>query len=176
MVNLDVLAITALSTSLILLVAFGWMFRRLASRVDARPSTPEWLHGFSLASYKPLERLFSEDDFEFLASQSGYRPEMTRRLRKERKQIFRGYLKELVTDFNRLYNMATIAMIYSPEDRPGVASTLWKHRITFYFAVCAIECRLLFGIRLASVADLVNAVEQMRQQARLFLPSPAPAN
>ena len=63
----------------VLAACFAGLFWRLAARFDARYCTAEWLDGFSLESYAPMERLLGKDDAEFLASQQGYRPEIVRR-------------------------------------------------------------------------------------------------
>ena len=48
---------------LILLAAcFVGLFWRLASRFDATHCTAEWLDGFSLESYAPMERLLEKSD------------------------------------------------------------------------------------------------------------------
>jgi len=57
---------------------FVALFRRLSSRLDAEQCTSEWLDNFSTANYAPMQRLFDEKDFEFLAGQPGYRPATAR--------------------------------------------------------------------------------------------------
>src|SRR5579862_7271657 len=58
---------------------------------------------FTLARYQPMERLLAEEDFLFLASQPGYTPEIGAKLRRERRRIFRLYLRELAHDFLHLH-------------------------------------------------------------------------
>src|SRR5690242_10353993 len=97
--------------------AFVFLFWRLASRSDNQASTVEWFESFSLDSFAPMERLLDQSDFEFLAQQPGYRPEIGARLLKERKKLFLGYLRLLIGDFNRLLRMARLMIVYSAEDR-----------------------------------------------------------
>src|SRR5271166_3889725 len=57
----------------------------------------------SLAHYEPMTRLLADEDFQFLAAQPGYRPEIGAKFRRERTRIFRMYLRELARDFHRLH-------------------------------------------------------------------------
>ena len=49
---------------------------------------PEWLEDFSISRYRPMLRLLSEDDYEFLASQAGYKGKIASQLRAERRKVF----------------------------------------------------------------------------------------
>src|SRR5258706_3745986 len=117
------------------------LFRRLASRLDAEACTAEWLDNFSTADYAPMRRLFCDMDFEFLASQPGYRPEIAKQLRSERRQVLAGYLQLLTGDFNQLHAMAKLMLVYSREDRPDFGKALLWQQITFYYAVTPGRCR-----------------------------------
>ena len=85
-----------------------------------------------------MMRLLDESDFAFLASQPGYQASIERRLRAERKAVFRGYLWRLVRDFNQLVSIAKLMVVFSEEDRTEFAKSLWRQQVTFYFAVCAL--------------------------------------
>jgi hypothetical protein len=150
-----------------LIVAFVSLFWRLASRSDNQASTAEWFESFSVESFAPMERLLDQSDFEFLAQQPGYRPEIGARLLKERKKLFLGYLRLLIGDFNQLLRIARLMIVYSTEDRAEFANVLLRQQATFYFAVCAVRLRVALypvGWTSLDVSRLMQALENMRNQ------------
>src|SRR5260370_38956405 len=93
----------AIALAVVILAAVSIaLFRRLASRLDAEACTTEWLGNFSTSDYAPMRRLFAERDFEFLASQPGYRPEIARPLRAERREGLTAYLQLWPRDSRQL--------------------------------------------------------------------------
>jgi hypothetical protein len=160
-----------MSVAAILAVALGVLFRRMASRYNASSSPAEWLTDFSVAAYAPMERLLDERDFAFIAAQAGYAPGIVRRLRAERKEIFKGYLRRLVRDFNQLHAIAKLMIVYGDEDRLDFARSVWRRQITFYVAVSMLRCRLaLYPMITGSwdVGNLVGALENMRDGLNEF--------
>ena len=110
---------------------FVLMFRRLNSPDhDPQPSL-EWCNQFTVQRYRPMERLFSEDDGRFLAAQPGYSPRMLQRLRAERRRIFRHYMRCLGRDFDRLHTAARFLLLASPDDRPDLVMALFRQRLVF---------------------------------------------
>jgi hypothetical protein len=143
------------------------LFRRLASRLDAKECTPEWLEEFSTANYVPMQRLLDKSDFEFLAGQRGYQPEIARELRAERAEILSGYLQLLTRDFNQLHAIAKMMLVYSDQDRPEFGKALLWQQITFYYAVTALRCRLALiplGWTVPDLGKLILPIENMRLQ------------
>jgi hypothetical protein len=150
-----------------LLLAFSLLLIRLASRVGARSSNPEWLDDFSIERFAPMERLLDPSDFKFLKAQPGYCPSLGARLLKERRRAFAGYLGMLTRDFNRLLGVAKLMLVFSTEDRPAFAKALWRQQFTFYFAVAALRCRLaLYPLGLTGVdaGNLVKALAGFHEQ------------
>jgi hypothetical protein len=148
-----------------LTAVFIALFVRLASRLDAEQCTSEWLDNFSTCDYAPMQRLFDEKDFEFLASQPGYRPEIARQLRAERREVLAGYLQLLIRDFNQLHAIARTMLVYSTEDQPDFGKALRWQRITFYYAVTAVRFRLVLmplGWTAPDVRKVVQPIESMR--------------
>src|SRR6266576_2563782 len=84
-----------------------WLLFRLAfrRRRDASWHVEEKA-AFSLDRYQPMGRLLGDEDMLFLKSQPGYRPAMGARWERERRQIFRSYLRELKSDFRHLHAQA----------------------------------------------------------------------
>lgn len=150
-------------------VVLGLLLRGLALPARAEFVDTEWLSRFSVAKYRPMERLFSEDDYRYLARQRGYQPEIARRLRRERVRVFRGYLRCLKSDYRKLEAAIALYMADSPVDRPDLARSLFRRRIQFTWAVLAAEWRLRFrglGLSPVDAHRLVTAVDDMRSHLR----------
>src|SRR6266567_1345499 len=98
--------ISAIAISVLASAALIWatvaLLRRLGSADSCLPVTAQWIEELSVERYRPMMRLLSSADIEFLRAQPGFTPKMESRLRSQRCQIFRGYLKCLDTDFRRV--------------------------------------------------------------------------
>jgi hypothetical protein len=132
-----------------------------------------WLDQFSAASYQPMERLLDKRDYRFLASQPGYRPSITRRLRRQRIGIFQAYLGGTIGDFHRLLNAARHIVVYSPSDQLAFAATQWRFRLPFYASVVAVEGRVLLYMLGAGRVDargLLAKLERMQSYTQHLAP------
>lgn len=148
-------------------VVFGLLFKRMLIRGRTPDVDPEWLGRFSVSKYRPMERLLSEDDFEFLASQEGYEPRIGKRLRSERRRIFREYLRSMRRDFSRLETAVRLFMTDSVEDQAELARTLLRQRLNFNFAMASAEARLVMywlGIGTVDIRELVGTLDIMRAE------------
>ena len=81
-----------------------WISRRVARSSQRRPLTAHWIEELSLERYRPMMRLLDPDDLEFLRSQPGFTWRMASRLRAQRCQLFRSYLRSLDEDFQSRLN------------------------------------------------------------------------
>ncbi len=154
-------------------LALAFVFRELISRTSPADYNPAWLEDFSITKYRPMLRLLSEDDYEFLASQAGYKGEIAARLRVERRKVFRSYLRNLVRDFHRLHQTAKLMTLCSTQDRPDLATALLKQRITFSMAVSAVRVRLVLhtvGIGTVEVRNLIASVDYLRTEITTMAP------
>jgi len=145
------------------------LIRELGSPARGEVISTVWLSRFSVAKYRPMERLFSEEDYRFLAGQRGYSPRIARRLRRERIKVFRGYLRLLRSDYRKLEAAIALYMANSPVDRPDLAKALFKRRIHFTCALLAAEWRArLYGMGLtqSDTQRLVAALDDMRDHLR----------
>ena len=146
-------------------VTLAIVFRQLLSPARHHEVSVDWLNRFSISRYKVIERLFSEDDFDFLKSQKGYHPSTSRRLRRERCAIFRCYLSSLKRDFGLLEAAVMLCMAASRADRPDLAKAILKRRLVFTWAVACAEYRLVlygFGLGTVDVSRLVGSLSGMR--------------
>lgn len=139
----------------------------------------EWLEDFSVAKYRPMLRLLNESDFLYLAKQPGFSKASIRQLRSERRRIFRGYLRNLIRDFNKLHLAARLSLIYAERELPEFASALLRQRLTFSVAILAVQMRLALhalGLGGVDVSGLLVSVDALRSQVSEFAAaSPAPA-
>jgi len=143
------------------------LYRRLMSPLRRQEVSAAWLSRFSVARYRPMERLFAEEDYEFLTCQRGYHPGIARQLRRQRRRVFRSYLDCLKRDFGQLEAAIKMCMVTSCEDRPDLAKALLKRRLVFTYAVLAVECRLVLcsvGLGKIDVCRLVSSLDGMRTQ------------
>ena len=150
-----------------------YLLRTLSARQDSNWSLEDSLV-LPVTKYQPMERLLRKDDFEFLAGQPGYSAALGRQFRKERRRVFRGYLRSLRRDFSRVSLTFHTLIIHSAEDRGDLAAALVRERLKFGFGMLAIECRLALhaaGVDAVNidVRGMVESVEAMQAQMRMLL-------
>lgn len=145
-------------------VGLALLLRGLFAQANEPAPDVSWLQNFTAARYRPMLRLLADDDYEFMIA-SGADPAVIRRLRSERRRIFRAYLNNLVRDFDRIHRAARILVAESEVDQPEVAARLLRIRWEFQFAVMAVRTRLALhtvGIGAVDVRRLLGAVESVR--------------
>lgn len=121
--------------------------------------------------YKPMLRLLSRDDLQFVSSA----PALKRDLRASRRRIFRAYLRCLSKDYSRLLGGVRWIMVNSAIDRPDLAILLSRQRRTFAVAMCRIEWMLAlhamgFENVQVDVSGLVGAVDNLTGIVNVFSP------
>lgn len=144
-----------------------WWLTRLAQR---RRHLTAWLDGdasvnFSLDRYQPMAALLADDDLVFLQAQPGYRAAMGARWKRERRRLFRRYLRELKSDFRRLHAQAREMVAQSGAESAGLVEVLMKQQMIFLRATTALEFRLALqamGIGKVDVAPFMQLIEAMR--------------
>ncbi len=159
-------------------VSFAFLFWRLASREDVRQWPADWLNEEPSAKYRPMERLLDETDTQLLASYPNLAPCVGRRLRAERRRIFRVYMRSLRRDFGRIYAATKLLILYSEADRPDLAIELLKQRARFAYGMLALECLLVChtaGVGTVDVHGLIASLDTMRAQLRALAPIQAAA-
>jgi hypothetical protein len=155
--------------AILIAIAFAVLIRKVVSQRAEPDSDLEWCRGFSVAKYRPMERLFVEEDYEFLAAQPGFHPRIYAKLQAERRRVFRHYLRCLSRDFDRLHASAKMLLLAAPIDRPDFTRALVKQRFVFTYAMASVEAHLVlqgWGIGKVDVRPLVTALESMRDQLR----------
>ena len=168
----------AIGVCVALSVALVLLFRRVAFHGDSLPLTAEWIDELSIERYRPMMRLLDSGDIEFLRSQPGFAPKMATKLRIQRCQIFRGYLRCLNDDFQRVCLAVKILMLQSWHDRPDLAGVLIYRQATFVLGMLAVQLRLFlyrWGICEVDVTNLVKIFDLMRLELRSVVPAATPA-
>jgi hypothetical protein len=152
------------------------LIRRIAFTTGDLPVTAEWIDELSLERYRPMMRLLDGEDLKFLRSQPGFSPEMASKLRTQRCQTFRGYLRSLTKDFRRVCAALKLIMLHSEEDRPELAAALVRHQFLFGWGIVSAEFRLIlyrWGICGVDAGSLMKIFDGMRLELRTLVPAAA---
>jgi hypothetical protein len=176
--SMDLILSVAAVVCLALVVALAFLFRRLIAGPKTLPVSVDWINELSAVRYRPMERLLSEEDERFLASQPGCDRKMVRRMRSERRRLFRGYLACLSTDFSRVGAALRLIMTHSSQDRPDLAGILYKQQALFAIGMLNVQWRLALhalGLGTVDVSGLVRAMEYMRLELRQMIPAESAA-
>ena len=134
----------------------------------AAVSDPAAVEGFSMARYEIMARLASPEDLVFLSAQPGYRPETGARLRRERRRIFRMYLRALALDFRALHAAARKLVADAPERHADLVGILIRCQFHFWWRMSIVELRLLLpATRLPKLK--ITALLQPMESIRLHM-------
>jgi hypothetical protein len=158
---LVIVVVCALCTALVFVAR---ILRKLYKNPSVEELTPEWAESFSVSYYAPMVGLLSDEDFQFLARQPGFDFALRRKLRKERLQIFRGYLRKLVCDFNRLHLAIRLSIARQPRDHSALVTQLIWLKVRFSISLLRVEVSYLLcwmGVRTIHVGSLVSYLEEM---------------
>lgn len=170
---MDVITVSTLAAVALLAVLF-LLVRKVVSAGSELPLDSQWIAELSVERYRPMLRLLDERDLEFLRSQPGFSPKMETKLRAQRAQIFRDYLRGLEADFRRVCTAIKVLMLQSQLDRPDLASVLVRHQASFALGVAVVNVRLIlyrWGWGGVDVSELVKRFDLMRLELRSLLPS-----
>jgi hypothetical protein len=174
MISIIVISIVFLAALILATVA---VLRKLDSPNRSLPVTAEWIDELSTDRYRPAMRLLDSRDIEFLRSQAGFTPKMEAKLRAQRCQIFRGYLRCLDMDFQRVCMALKLVLLHSEQDRPDLSALLVHHRIMFATGLLAARFRLFlyrWGICTVDVTSLLRIFDVMRIELRTLVPAAMP--
>jgi|SRR5579872_1074548 len=161
-------------SALVLGAGLFLLVRRMAFRAEDLPVTAEWINELSIERYRPMMRLLDGGDMTFLRTQPGFTPGMAGKIRQQRCQIFRGYLRCLNADFARVCTAIKVVMLQSKHDRPDLATALIHQQVRFGVGMMLVNLRLALyrvGVCGVDVADLVDIFDSMRLELRSLVPS-----
>jgi hypothetical protein len=120
--------------------------------------------------YRPMLRLLSDGDLNFPGMDTALR----NKIRAQRRELFRGYLRCLTRDYGVLLAGIRAVMVESNVDRPDLAKALAKNRFMFALALCRIEFNLrlhALGLGKVDVSGLVEALGALRGIAGMMTPA-----
>jgi hypothetical protein len=171
-----IVAVTSILITLSLL--FFWMIAKMIFPKPVGIASPEMLAEFSTRRYEPMMRLLRRADFEYLL-QNGVDRKFVRELQSSRRRAFRGYLRMLTLDFNRLHTTAKMLLLSAPSDRPEFAKALVYARLTFSLGLLEAHTRLAlssagFPVE-ADLRQLVGQMETMRGNLQGLAMAASPA-
>jgi len=173
------ISLIAISTVVLAALIFATVvvIRQLGSE-RSLPVTAGWIDELSTERYRPMLRLLDSSDIEFLRSQAGYTRKMESKLRAQRCQIVRGYLRCLDMDFEQVCMALKLVLVQSAQDRPDLSAVLLHHQIMFASGMLAVHMRLFlyrWGICTVDAAALVQIFDVMRIELRCLVPAAMPA-
>ena len=152
------------------------LLRNLSHAESALPVTAEWINELSTDRYRPMMRLLDSGDLGFLRSQPGYTAQMESRLRAQRCHIFRGYLRCLNLDVQRVATALRLLMTQSERDRPDLAAALIHHQMQFAASMLSVRCRLYlfqWGVGQVDATSLLQIFDVMRVELGNLAPTEA---
>ena len=120
--------------------------------------------------YRPMLRLLGDEDLKFAAGT----PKLRAKLRKQRRELFRGYLQCLTKDYAAMLGQIRRMMVESSVDRPDLTRALAKNRLHFALALCRIEVRLqlhAWDLATVDVSPLVEALDGLRGAVSVMTPA-----
>src|ERR1035441_9675686 len=167
-ITISILVLIALLVTLFVLV------RRAISAGVELPLDSQWIAELSVERYRPMLRLLDENDLKFLRSQPGFTSRMESKLRAQRCQILRDYLRGLETDFRRVCTAVKLLMLQSELDRPDLASVLIHQQASFALGMAMVNARLVlyrWGMGGVDVSGLVKSFDAMRVELWNLAPS-----
>jgi hypothetical protein len=135
----------------------------------------DWVLDLSVDRYRPMFRLLEQEDIRFLRSQPGATPALVRRLRRQRCQVFRGYLRSLEHDFHVASEALMLVAVQSQWDRRDVIRSLVDSRVKFAIGIFRVRCKLLlyrWDVGHDSVARLVGLFEGLQLELLALAPTP----
>jgi len=151
------------------LLALGFLSWRILSlvRLPSAARSSSAALAVSAQRYRPMLRLLSDEDIDFVAANSV----LHRTLKSSRRKLFRSYLRCLTRDYGYLLAGIRAAMTGSGTDRPDLARALAKNRALFALAVYKVEIRLALhslGLGKVDISGLVDAFEGLRAQVNVL--------
>ena len=154
-------------------VTLGLILGRLGRATDDGAPMPVWANQAPAEeTYRPMARLFAEQDLEFLRSQPGRRSGMERRLRRYRRRVLAVYRRQVRGYFHELWRFCR-HLVPSSKD-PLLGSVVFRQFVIFYGLYAVLQLRCLLGAFVyvhADTADLVSSMGKLQQEARRVLAS-----
>jgi hypothetical protein len=158
----------------LLIIAVYFLVRQQICALRRRPTMPlDWAPELSVDRYRPMYRLLADDDIRFLSTQPGATPALVKRLRRQRYQVFRGYLRGLQCDFRQACDALLLLAMHSQTDRGDIIRALVVSQMKFSIGMFRVRCRLLlyrWNMGHEPVAALVDLFERLQLELLALTP------
>jgi len=121
--------------------------------------------------YRPISRLFVKEDLAFLASHHGGR-DLRRRLRRSRAAVMTLYLRQMRSDFQRVWAVCRLLAPFSPDSELSIL--LIRQFILFHGLYFVLRLRCLtgwYGFAEFDAVMLLGLLNQVRSRASKALQS-----
>ena len=123
--------------------------------------------------YRPMLRLLDGADFQFLDASGD--PKLIRRMRAERRAIFRSYLRCLRRDHARVCAQIRFIIVNSNSDRKDLAAALSRFEMSFQMLMVGVQVRLAMhalGLGKINAKGLMGSLDRIRIQAESLAGAP----
>jgi hypothetical protein len=150
--------------TLAFIVRVLWKLHHSSTEDDLHP---DWLDGFSVSAYQPMQILFCDDDFAFISRQPGFDFTLYKKFRRDRLRIFRQYMNRLIRDYNRLHEAGRMMVAATSEDQSELMGRLIRLKMKFSVAVLQAEVNYLLccvGFRTLAARALLARLEELSAQ------------
>jgi len=139
-----------------------------------RRVTLDWIDDLSVERYRPMLRLLDDAELQFLCSRTGVTPTLMAQFRRQRCQIFRGYLRSLQADFTKICRVMKVLLVEAAADRPDLASLLVHSQIAFAWSIALVQLRLALyscGIGTVNAASLLRLFDGLKVELQALSPA-----
>lgn len=139
-----------------------------------RPVTADWIDDLSVERYRPMLRLLDDAELQFLCSRTVVTPALMAQFRRQRCQIFRGYLRFLRGDFHKICGATKVLLVQAAADRPDLASRLIHSQVEFAWSMALVYVRLALyscGIGTVNAASLLRLFDGVRVELQALSPA-----
>lgn len=150
-------------------VCLAWWLASRARETSALPNSQTLeAEASRLERYRVMTRLFSQEDNDFIAAGANVLgPAVAERLYKTRRRILRLYLRELRSDFSRLWSLCRLLAPYAPD--PNFGAMLVSQLFLFHSTLTLVWLRTFgvsFSLEHAQFSLLIDAVQDLRNSAQ----------
>jgi hypothetical protein len=163
--------VALLIIALFAVLAAGCGILMLAARMRSLDSVTQSSYWLPDANrYRPMLRLLSDDDLNFVSAN----PSLRAKIGARRRELFRGYIRCMTRDYARLFASIRRLMVESGVERPDLAKALAKNRFFFALALCRVEIHLrlhALGLSQVDVSGLVDAFDALRGTVNVMTPA-----
>ena len=156
------------AASVLFLCLLIWLTGRLVRTRKVFDVDLAWWNSFSPERYKPVARLLSEQDFDYISGLAGCDRRMAADFRSRRVKLMRQYLREMSADFDRLQAIGQL-MVEAGTAGRELRELLFQQRLRFTLSMLSAQLQIAgfsAGITRVDTAGLVGALNGLEAGVR----------